>query len=260
MQMGRSLAMLAAIIVLAWVPSFAQVEQTQEAMAGPEYVTVALTEPPDLQSRAARFARVIVSPVHTTALTMILDESRGTGTGYDTLYADLNYDGRMAPDERIPGRVNVMGEIAFASFPAFAVARAENLDEPPAQRARVNVSYQMYGGKQIFSISVLARIPSAPEEPGDIWQYRIEGRLLTGSNPDTIPLTVLGGEPALQVDARPAGYNRREVGIGLTVTLGGSFCDPRGPQGSPDATVVIRDADGELVKQATARLDQFCFG
>lgn len=254
-------AALAAVILLAAVPCFAQGDEPDAAaVAAPEYVTVPLTALPPLKSQKAQFARLIAAPHHTTALTIILDESAGTGKGYDTLYADLNYDGCITTDERKQGQVNGVGEMAFGSFPAFAVADAAHPDEPAGQRARVSLSYQQYKGTSHFSVSTLARVAGASGEPGDTWQYRIDGQLATTASLETAPLTVLGGEPTLEIEAKPSAYDRHELGIGLTVKLGGKFCDPRGPQGSPDATIVVRNAAGELVKQATARLDQFCFG
>jgi len=256
----RSLAVVAALVLLASVPCLAQVEPAGEAAAAPQYVTVPLTALPALQSQKARFAHLIASPGHTTALPLILDESQGTGKGYDTLYADLNFDGCITPEEKKPGQINAMGDMAFGSFPGFGVADAADPDEPTARRARVSLSYQQYKGTSHFSVSTLARIAGASGEPGDTWQYRIDGQLATAGSPEAAPLTILGGEPALQIEAKPSAYDRNDLGIGLTVTLSGSFCDPRSPTGSPDATIIVRNANGEIVKQATARLDQFCFG
>ncbi len=251
----------AVLMLLLAVPCLAQDAPTDEATAvTPEYITVPLVAPPPLKSEKAQFARLIAAPHHKTALTIIIDESQGTGRGYDTLYVDFNYDGCITADEKGLGQISMMDDMAFGSFPTLAVPDAAKPNEPLGQRPRVNLSYQYYKGISHFLVSTLVRVAGVSGEPGDIWQYRINGELRTAADIETAPLTVLAGEPALQIDARPSAHDRHELGIGLTVTLGGNFCDPRGPQGSPDATVVVRDAAGHLVKQATARLDQFCFG
>jgi len=246
-----------AVTMLASVACFAQVDEAAETE---EIVTIPLTGLPQLASAKPRFARLVAAPEYTTALWLILDESRGTGSGYDVVYADFNYDGVIGEGETARGQVRSMGEFAIGSFPAFGVPDANDPDQEAGERPRITISCQAYRGKSYFSASSIIRMPGESGRPNDVWRYMISASLRTGPNPETAPLTKLGGEPAVQVEVKPDGNRRGYTGIGLSVTMGGSFCDLRTAAGSPDAEVIVRNANGQIVHQAAERLDKFCFG
>ena len=254
--MVRRWAVVLAALMVA-VASFAQVDDVAPA---DEIVTVPLTDLPELVSARPQFARLLATPAYRTALWLILDESGGTGSGYDLAYADFSYDGAIGAGETARGQAAGSGDMVFARFPSFGVPEPGNPNQPAGEKPRVTLGYQSYLDKSYFTISALIRMAGDSGRPDDTWQYQLSGQLRTGTSPENAPLTRLGGEPALRIDARPDATQRNTIGIGLTVTFGGSFCDPRTAAGSPDAAVVIRNAVGETVHRAVQRLDKFCFG
>jgi len=250
----------AVVLAALMIASAACCAQVDEAAPADEIVTVPLTDLPELLSARPQFARLLATPAYRTALWLILDESRGTGTGYDLVYADFDYDGAISEDEIARGQAGGSGDMVFGRFPSFGVPEPGNPNQPAGEKPRVMLGYQAYSGKSFFTVSAMIRMQGESGRPDDSWQYQISAQLRTGTSPENAPLTRLGGEPAVKIDARPDGTQRHTVGIGLTVTFGGSFCDPRTAAGSPDAVVVIRNAAGEIVHRAVQRLDRFCFG
>jgi len=251
----RWAAVLAAVMIAA--ACFAQGDEPAPA---DEIVTVPLTDLPDFRSDRPHFARLLATPAYDTALWLILDESGGTATGYDLVYADFNYDGAIGEGEVARGQAGGSGEMVFGRFPSFGVPEPGNPGQAAAEKPRVTLGYQSYSGKRFFTVSALIRMEGESDRPEDTWQYQVSAHLGTGTGPATAPLTRLGGDPALRIDARPDAGRRNTIGIGLTVTFGGAFCDPRTAAGSPDAEVTIRDAAGKVVHNAVQRLDRFCFG
>ncbi len=254
---ARTWAAVIAALMLASAVCFAQVDEAAETE---EIVTIPLTGLPQLASAKPRFARLVAAPDYTTALWLILDESQGTDSGHDVVYADFNYDGVIGEGETARGQVRSMGEFAIGSFPALGVPDANDPSQAPGDRPRIALRYQWYRGKSTFTVSTMIRMTGESGRPDDTWQYMISASLRTGTSPGNAPLTRIGGELAVQVQARPDGNRRVQVGIGLTVTVGGSFCDPRTVAGSPDAEVIVRNANGQIVHRAVERLDKFCFG
>ncbi len=250
-------ALVLAVLTIASTACFAQVD---EAVPAEEIVTVPLTDLPEFVSARPQFARLLATPDYDTALWLILDESRGTGSGYDLVYADFNYDGAISEDEIRRGRAAGSGDMVFSRFPSFAVPEPGNPDQPAGEKPRVTVGYQSYRDKSYFTVGAMIRMTGDSGRPEDTWQYQLSAQLRTGTSPENAPLTRLGGDPAVHIQAQPYGTRRGTVGIGLTVTFGGSLCDPRTVAGSPDAVLVIRNAAGEIVHRAVQRLDKFCFG
>ncbi len=250
-------AAVPAALMIASAACFAQVDETAPA---DKIVTVPLTDLPEFLSARPQFARLLATPAYDTALWLILDESRGTGSGYDLVYADFDYNGVISDDEIARGQASSTGGMVFGRFPSFGVPEPGNPDRPAAEKPRVTLGYQAYSGKSFFTVSAMVRMEGESGRPDDTWQYQISAQLRTGTSPENAPLTRLGGEPAVRIDARPSGTQRNTIGIGLTVTFGGAFCDPRTAAGSPDAEVTIRDAAGKVVHTSVQRLDRFCFG
>jgi len=56
--------------------------------------------PATLKSSTPRYAKVTLNEDGSKVLSVMFDESQGTGTGYDVLYADVNFNGRFDNDER----------------------------------------------------------------------------------------------------------------------------------------------------------------
>jgi len=250
------------VVVLAALVLASAIGFAQDGAAGlaEEYVTVPLVEPPELRSATPHFAQLVAAPYYQTALWLIFDESRGTGSGYDLLYVDFNYDGRIGQGELAHGQGRTAGEVTVVYFPPFGVPAPDGLQQAPGDKPRVQVTFYNVQGRDYVRASSTVRISGASGRPDDSWQYAITGQLRTGPSADQAPLTAFRGEPSLQVVARADAKNRSAIGIGLTAMLGGNACTPRSMQGSPDATIVVRNQAGQIVHQASKSLDTFCFG
>ena len=56
---------------------------------------------PTYSSQKPRYAKVVVNEDGSKVLTVVFDESRGTGKGYDRMYVDLNFNGDLTDDPAI---------------------------------------------------------------------------------------------------------------------------------------------------------------
>ena len=69
-----------------------------------------LSAEPRYRSRVPLYAAVRLGKSGDTRYTIVLDESKGTGRGYDILYADRNNNENLADDPRIMGRITQRGQ------------------------------------------------------------------------------------------------------------------------------------------------------
>ncbi len=60
---------------------------------------------PAYSSKKPLYAFVVVNEAGTKVLKLVLDESRGTGKGYDTIYADVNFNSDLTDDAAIEGTI-----------------------------------------------------------------------------------------------------------------------------------------------------------
>ena len=84
-----------------FVNGFKQVDAF-EGLADFSWVPRKLAKAPNFKSEKVRYTIWVLGDGHKSAMVMAWDESGGTGTGYDTLYADRNFNGDLTePDKRL---------------------------------------------------------------------------------------------------------------------------------------------------------------
>jgi hypothetical protein len=97
-------------------------------------------------------AFVALDEAATKVLKLILDESGGTGKGYDTIYADANLNGDLTDDKPLKGELEKEEGSTYATFPPIAV---EIPDEGDATRKRVwqfTITYEEYQMRRLFGL------------------------------------------------------------------------------------------------------------
>jgi len=73
-------------------------------------------EYPKFVSKNPKFAKIAITQDGSKVLAVAFDESKGTGTGYDTLYADTNFNDKFDKSEKIAGKVLHDGRAISVSF------------------------------------------------------------------------------------------------------------------------------------------------
>jgi len=226
---------------------------------------------PAYVSKKPLYANVALCEDGSKVLTLAFDESEGTGEGYDTIYADLNFNGDLTDDKAIRGTFRKAGSSSIGCyFPPIGVDVPYNEKgkgiETPCQiliryyqfRTRVATPEQSTRANQIFSLRANIRL----KHKGGIWEYGWASRLSPAEKPEEAPvLSGLGAEPVvLRVEARPDRRKERHLGIGAHLISGtrGISCSK---SNTPiKARVQIKNQRGKLVHSQGVRLDKLFFG
>ena len=204
------------------------------------------------------YAKIILTEDGSKVLSLVFDESRGTGKGYNTIYADTNFSGSFEKDEKIKGKTEKRYGNLYCSF------RAINLKIPCNEKAKgvskpcsVTLNYQKYGGgKEYFSVTTNIKL----REDSTKWEYTFRGRIKPTESLENAPVWGPNRTPEIRITTRPDSQKKRNTGIGLSLVAGAAGFECK-KGGSPvKAYVVIKDSDVKVVHKDTAALSKFVFG
>jgi hypothetical protein len=229
-----------------------------------------LVKEPSYSSDKPLYALVMLDEDATKVVTIVFDESQGTGKGYDTIYADLNLNGDLTDDKTIKGTLKARDRLGMTYwFGPIA------LDVPYNEKARgakkpweLFIRHGEYTERKLlglirgethssFSLTGWMKLK---DERGE-WVYT----LLTGvepveSLPEASPVRFCV-KPTLQVDAIPDRQKKGNTGIGAYVRLGSNKLHRwrRGDQEVP-AQVRVKNRDGKTVHSEDVSLAKLSFG
>ncbi len=193
---------------------------------------------PVYASEKPLYAAIAVNEAASKVLTLVFDESKGTGKGYDTLYADLNFNGDLTDDEAIEGTL-IGGEGYFSgSFSSIAVSvpyndKGQGIEEP----CELTVQYFQFSPQTIrsyneegerilvesgeqtqhhFMVSATIRLRDEAAQ----WECFFFSPLSPAEKPEQVLAVALGEQPSLQLSLVPSDAAEGNVGIGATVMAG----------------------------------------
>lgn len=204
------------------------------------------------RSARPRFASLVVHVGSERLMTMAFDESRGTGSGYDTFYVDRDLDGVIEESERLRTRHDELTNSPEAS-----------VDIPPL--------YDMPNAKSRTELNLSCYRPS--EDHGiifNIWTYANAGRsrwvyqffasvnLSTAQSRPTILRA--DGYPRLEVQTQSDPEDRSRIDIALSMAVSGLHLDTIRNDAPIPASVTVRDAHGRVLRRETRRISDFAFG
>jgi len=141
--------------------------QFPRAMLQPEE---SLSAEPKYQSEFPVYVVVTFGSGVDNKYTIVFDESRGTGTGYDTLYADRNNNGNLTDDPKIPMRLRqqdrLSGMIMWENFGHVEVLVKHGDKEVPYS---FFVEFYRYSSQRMERTSPFAQNVSMRLQPGDFY-------------------------------------------------------------------------------------------
>lgn len=179
-------------------------------------------------------------------LPLALDESKGTGQGYDRLYADLNHNGSFEQTEALEATTPGENGLVASSF---------RVHLGPGRGSAV-VHYSKQGSTERFLISG----DIALNQGGVAWKYSLVGQVKPSSSLSAAPVWGLSGAPKLGITTKPDLEKKGNLGIALGLAVGETQVVCTGGGKSPEAHVVIKDAAGRIVHQDTSTAEKFTFG
>lgn len=208
-------------------------------------------------------AFVALDEAATKVLKLVLDESGGTGKGYDTIYADVNLNGDLTDDKPLKGELEKEEGSTYATFPPIAV---ETPDEGDVARKRVwqfTINYEEYQMRRLFgllpgrvnrSFEVEAEL-SVKDASGE-WVCSFAAGLDFAEKGETALVSPVGEKPVLVLRV---GQDRQKEGAVAAIAYLISDAEQMGcnHDGKPlNARVLVRDSQGKVVHSEDVPLDR----
>ncbi len=211
------------------------------------------------------YAKVVLHEAGSKVLTLVFDESQGTGEGYNTVYADLNLNGDLSDDKPITGTLRAGGHWRrFFSFPPveFVVrydATGKGVEEP--WRLAIEHYEELPRGEETETKVLCTLHPTlrVRDASGD-WEYSFALGLLPRQRPKRAVAASIERKPVLRVEAKPNRGKGGNVQIlpHLEADLVSIQCSKGGK--SLTARVEMSDALGKVVRSEDIPLDSPGFG
>ncbi len=279
----RTMLRLAVLPILVgwWAPVHSQ--EVPAAEAKEEFVKTRATpaKPATFKSRRLLYGKIALNEDRSKLVSVVFDESGGTRSGHDTLYADVNFNGRFEEDEKLEAAevkrygtwlsTSTFATITFnvpynekvtqASPPAEpsnadnTTPRAEGIPDP----CRITLSYRQYpraGVAEDFLVIAVLKL----RENEAVWEYTLKGSgKLTKRQEDAEPWS-MNVAPNMQVTTRADERNKGNIGVGLELKAGETELECRKAGEPIKAHVEIKKLDGTVVHRGGATLDKFVFG
>lgn len=255
----------ALIVAVAFLPIGCTLAQDQAQTETPAATQAAVEFAPltldGLTPRSERplFARFTVSSDASRVLSVMLDESGGTGTGYDIAYIDLDFDGRLTPEDRIePAHSFARDEFVMVSFGPLELD-GYLAGEGLTQELQAQVMYQLMptwddrGEVTGSTESIAGMLSLTVVEDGRDHQYMIFGESALAITPEEAEVVRLDGPVTLTCETRP--QEDGTLGVGIVCMIGEAGLYAEG-----SAELRITTAAGEVIAEEAGMLQDFGFG
>ncbi len=228
------------------------------------------------QSTKPLYARVALTPDQSTILRMAFDESRGTGTGYDTLYTTLHSNGRAGRVQRQTARTRRLARgvrcdfppiklnVPYAtgsmrmSYPCELTIAYQKLVYPLNATSRTSSGFSGAASRTQESFSVTSTVTL--RYGSDQWHYSFRGNLTPSQSLDSAPMYTFLQRPTITITTRPDGRNQGNTGIGLRLAAGENQVECKRGSAPTEARVEVKKQDGAIVHRGSGALDKFTFG
>jgi hypothetical protein len=214
------------------------------------------------KSERLLYGKVALTEDGSKVLSVVFDESGGTRSGYDLLFADVDFDGEFEKSERFAAaNTNRHGSwLASSSFAPIHLnvpysRKAEGVSNP----CEVSLGYLQYPRHGVAEeISIVARFRL--RQKGAQWEFAFSGGTKPAKSPEKASVWRVQDKPRMAVFARPDGYRKGNLGVGLTLTAGENKLECRKADQLVKVHVEIKTPEGEIVHRGDATPDRFTFG
>ncbi len=220
-----------------------------------------LTMSATFNSKRLLYGKLALTEDGSKVLSMVLDESKGTRTGHDLLYADVNFNGAFEEAEKLTA-VEVKRHGTWLSSSTFAPLE---FDVPYNQKGKgiadpcqITLGYRQYpraGVAEDFSVTMKVKL----RQGTTVWDYSVNGSVKPSKRLEDADVWTLPG-PRMTVSTQPDKNKKGHWGIALGVSAGEGGFECRREGRPVEAHVEIKKPDGEIVHRGDATPDKFRFG
>ncbi len=216
------------------------------------------------KSQKPRYVKVALTESGSKALLVAFDESKGTGTGCDVLYADADFSGTFEDAEKFSPKVEKCSTGIHCYFPVVKLnvpydEKAKGVPNP----CRVQLSYQRHSvappsatstGRILRTTAPAPASPAIKEDfevlvtimlPGEdttVWEYTFSGAAEPTETSKNPAIFSFKRTPDLTISTQPDGRNEGKFGIALGMVgfENRLLCESEGETVSLKATGVPR--------------------
>lgn len=196
-------------------------------------------------SATPRYMTIILPEFGGKGISVVFDESAGTGKGFNTVYADANVDGTISDNEKFTSESKEATDNSPHTFPVIALKPA----------SEIPVSYEIaFTDVQLdqtenFSISIIRKMPYK----GTTWRIEYGSGITPSTNPDKPYIYTPIAAPKISLKTGP---NGRATGVALALASNGVAIT------SPDITVDLqmKNTAGKIIRQDKGILEKYAFG
>ncbi len=235
---------------------------------------------PKYASEKPLYARLALDRKATTTLTLVFDESQGTGKGYDTVHADVNFNSDLTDDKATK---RTLRDMIFPSSPLRQrTSLGVSCDFPPIQVDVpyseegkqvqkpwwIDLYYEQHEGSRFFGLAkpetvrrfILEAGTKRRDGPGE-WAYSFGAVLQPAESLPSAKAVDLGGKPSLQVLTQPDRRNKGNMGIAASLVCGDVYITcAKGGRLTIPAHLQIKNEQGKIIHSEDVGLDKLVFG
>lgn len=212
---------------------------------------------PSYRSRKPLFCKIALPAADMKILTVAFDESRGTGKGYDVLYADADLSGSLTNAWRLCAETQKLSGTRVFSFPPIPAGQARDSD-PIGNQAPCTAKFTGYKSGKSHAFFVTANLTLSRESTP--WQYTLRGGIQPAETLAQAPVLRLDDPPRLEIDSRVDLRKNGQMGIEVRLMIDEARVSAKKRRIPITADVQVTNGDGEVVHKVTDRLDKFFFG
>lgn len=228
------------------------------------------------------YAKVAVTEDGSKALSVVFDESQGTGKGHDLLYADADFNGVFEDSEKLAPEVarTIGADGLFCFFPPVKVNvpyndKAKEVSDPydvkfayrkepgPAEstaKGSSSTAGQPSSATATTSEYFDAFVTIRLREDSGTWEHSFIGAMKPAESVEKAPVWSFSSPPALNIATQPDGVNMGKIGIELKIMAGEIRVESTKNGEQVKAHVEMKRPDGKVVHRGDEFLGQFWFG
>lgn len=213
------------------------------------------------RSKELRYVKVVLSEDGSKILPVVFDESKGTGKGYDLLYADV---GALLGKAKQPKRLRAKPEYhthrdkgnrtykhLLCHFPPINLSvpyseKAGGVWNPPSVVFEYNKYFKEDGGEYF---SVKADIEW--KENLNLWQYYFRGSMKPSDTLENAPLWSFNHPPEIKIHAFPDDQKKGYLEIHLSLKCGSISVECRKKKILAKIDVKIKNSRGRVIHKHT---------